>query len=54
MIRLIKESDKDIYNNLGINLNPNFSKLFNLNEALNKDYNKIVKWANNWLYSSHS
>ena len=47
MIRLINFSDKEVYYNLGNNLNDNFSKLFELEETLNKGFNKIYVYELN-------
>ena len=41
MIRLIKVSDKDKYYELGSILNGNFNNLYNFEDTLSKDYNKI-------------
>ena len=47
MIQKIEFSDQDEYYNLGLELNKNFKQLFNLNELLSKDYNKIYTYKIN-------
>ena len=47
MIRLINKSDNLTYIELGKELNNNFNKLFNLDDILLKNYNKIYVFIDN-------